>query len=44
MAFSQFNRRGEGYEWDEVERYLSTAGLKNVIRRYEPLTSRRKRF
>jgi hypothetical protein len=38
-----FNRQGESYDWDEVERYISTAGLKNVIRRYEPLTSRRKR-
>jgi hypothetical protein len=38
-----FNKQGQSFDWDQVEPYLSPAGLKNVIRRYEPLTSRRKR-
>jgi hypothetical protein len=38
----EYNRQGESWDWDDVESYFSAAGLKNVIRRYEPAGSRRR--
>jgi len=38
-----FNKQGQSFDWEEIEPYFSPAGLKNVVRRYEPLTSRRRR-